>query len=288
MTSTAPKLLYKYMAPERADVLFTEMLRFTPPAAFNDPFDGRVTIQDLHTDVGLAAEVVDQVERTNALIYADLPAWMRIRMTRRMFDIVDEPYRAKRIIECEQKIRDGLGNIPKTPIQPNNIGVLCLTETATDPLMWAHYGAQHGGFVLGFDSTHEFFLPSFDRASFEPQTKPQPVHYSDTPPVVTSHAFATGSLYYHKSKAWAYEQEWRMFRKLSEADLRIESQPLDIHLFKYPVEALKTMVLGARSTQESRDAIYEALKKSKVFRRLHISFARLSPNSYDINLVDAA
>ena len=35
---------------------------------------------------------------------------------------------------------------------PNVIGVLSLSEKRDNLLMWAHYAAQHTGFVIGFDS----------------------------------------------------------------------------------------------------------------------------------------
>jgi len=34
-----PGTLFKYVPPDRVGVLSTRLLRFTPPAEFNDPFD---------------------------------------------------------------------------------------------------------------------------------------------------------------------------------------------------------------------------------------------------------
>lgn len=35
-------------------------------------------------------------------------------------------------------------------------GVLCLTKSPMNPLMWAHYGEQHKGFVVGYDVSVPF------------------------------------------------------------------------------------------------------------------------------------
>src|SRR5229473_1978376 len=34
--------------------------------------------------------------------------------------------------------------------------ILSLTETPTDSLMWAHYGEDHKGFVIGYDTSDPF------------------------------------------------------------------------------------------------------------------------------------
>ena len=37
------------------------------------------------------------------------------------------------------------------------IGVYCLTEKATNVLMWSHYSQNHEGFLIEFDENHVFF-----------------------------------------------------------------------------------------------------------------------------------
>ena len=43
-------MLYKYLAPERIDVLQKRLVRFTPPGAFNDPFEFRPVLKTLASD----------------------------------------------------------------------------------------------------------------------------------------------------------------------------------------------------------------------------------------------
>ena len=43
-------MLYKYLAPERIDVLQKRRIRFTPPGAFNDPFEFRPVLKTLASD----------------------------------------------------------------------------------------------------------------------------------------------------------------------------------------------------------------------------------------------
>lgn len=37
-----------------------------------------------------------------------------------------------------------------------DVGVLCLTKSPLNPLMWAHYSDQHKGFVVGYDVSGDF------------------------------------------------------------------------------------------------------------------------------------
>lgn len=38
----------------------------------------------------------------------------------------------------------------------DTVAVLSLTRTANNPLMWAHYGQDHSGFVIGYDVSDDF------------------------------------------------------------------------------------------------------------------------------------
>lgn len=39
----------------------------------------------------------------------------------------------------------------------NSVAILSLTRTPYNPLMWAHYGEEHRGFVIGYDVSGDFF-----------------------------------------------------------------------------------------------------------------------------------
>ncbi|WP_298939691.1 DUF2971 domain-containing protein [uncultured Psychromonas sp.] len=53
--------------------------------------------------------------------------------------------------ETEGKIEDKIKEIKKS------VDILSLTRTPLNPLMWAHYGEEHTGFVIGYDVDDEFF-----------------------------------------------------------------------------------------------------------------------------------
>lgn len=50
-------LLYKYLAPDRIDILQKRRIRFTPPGAFNDPFEFRPVLKALRSDPELQQQI---------------------------------------------------------------------------------------------------------------------------------------------------------------------------------------------------------------------------------------
>jgi len=49
MTKECPQVLYKFVTPDRADVIENGRIRFTQPGALNDPFEFQVLFQELFT-----------------------------------------------------------------------------------------------------------------------------------------------------------------------------------------------------------------------------------------------
>jgi hypothetical protein len=126
----------------------------------------------------------------------------------------------------------------------STLGIVCLTETATNHLMWVHYAQGHRGFVLGFDTAHEFFQ----------RNQPEPVSYDPVPPTLEKYADPDLALTVHKALEWQYEQEWRIVREFN----RSESRDIE-----FPVGALCAVVLGAKMEQHLQArAVHTELRHS--------------------------
>ena len=118
----------------------------------------------------------------------------------------------------------------KNYIWSENTGVLCLTRTATNPLMWAHYGGQHEGMVIGIDAVAAGFTS--EEINLIPAQYGSVIYVSRWPnhPFVARPAsgLAVGATHYfphdqyeklqrlflHKSICWAYEEEVRILKCL--------------------------------------------------------------------------
>lgn len=54
--------LYKYLHPDRIDVLKNRAIRFSPPNAFNDPFEFKPVISGIASDEYVNAYVNENLE----------------------------------------------------------------------------------------------------------------------------------------------------------------------------------------------------------------------------------
>src|SRR5439155_13428816 len=87
-------------------------------------------------------------------------------------------------------------------------GVLCFSEVKDEHLMWAHYAAEHRGFVIEFDTGN---------TSFQQLGLLRQVEYLPHRPVYDPAKGAMG-FWRQKTKKWAYEREWRRVRELSHCE----------------------------------------------------------------------
>ncbi len=124
----SPSILYKYLPPSRIDVLLRKRIRFSPPEDLNDPFESRPVI---HADPQ-STEEATLSELGDEDLAEKKARWWDDRAHRRGTEIV------------WNKVNE-------------LFGVLSLSEDPVQPVMWAHYASNSSGFLIGFDTTHEWF-----------------------------------------------------------------------------------------------------------------------------------
>lgn len=206
--------LYKYMSGEGALRLFrSEMVRFTQPIEFNDPFEMQPFIKGLADEPTLESQFDDGFGKT-----------LDPQIDKMLSDLnlTDEQ---KSKIDCgaiyktvQSQAPEALGLFKRlaeivTPFIDKqiyktvneNLGAFCLTEKPDDLLMWAHYADHHRGVVLEFDEKHQFFNrrlgPEDDFRHFR-----KVVYTQDRPNIFLADS-NTVDFFYFKSTEWEYEQE---------------------------------------------------------------------------------
>jgi hypothetical protein len=251
-------LLYKYLAPDRIDVLQKRRIRFTPPGAFNDPFEFRPVLKTLGSDPELQHEIDIEF---NKVVDAELakigPALSPV--PKAQVDLLRANARAQ-MLPFFRSLEPALISRLKQKFDEEfnkHFGVLCLSELWDSILMWGHYAYSHEGFVIGFDTKHPFFnqrrSPS-DEFGFLRQ-----VRYQTSRPIVS--LMSSGALEWFETKAdvWAYEREWRMFLVLSQA---AEVKPLGatlLHLFEFPSDCVTEVILGRKCSSATEAAVVSAV-----------------------------
>ncbi len=118
-------------------------------------------------------------------------------------------------------------------------GVLCLTEDALNQQMGAHYADQGKGFVVGFDPHHSFFIY---RDGVVERNLLKKVIYTDE----HTQNFWRNPYYLFLVKApgWAYEKEWRIFKKFKDSDVAGVAVTPHVHLWNLPLDMIRTVHFG--------------------------------------------
>ena len=111
------------------------------------------------------------------------------------------------------KRRKDRANINRFKVHHNKIfGLLCMSTTWHEPLLWGHYADKHKGICLGFDVDPDWWHKvdyQEERISLESLGRASVDHIN------ASDFLKIGIT---KFKAWEYEREYRAFAKLTEAD----------------------------------------------------------------------
>ena len=261
--------IYKYVASKRLDVLERQELRFTQPAALNDPFEFRPLF-----DAVLPAEIVEAQLRRPVDIgpilaeaHARMPADVRaqhplaevIELVRAQMGTPEGVAAAAEAVNIFHAGIASLGPAARTMLErlAETVGILSLTSDPTSVTMWAHYAENHTGMVLVFTENHEFF----DRRR-SPQDEfyhLRPVVYEIPMPPRTLSELDGVDFFLRKHPAWSYEKEIRMIAPLAAASRVVGKPPDAVHLFAFPADCLVGIVLGLRSTPSFEERIRKTL-----------------------------
>jgi Protein of unknown function (DUF2971) len=250
-------IVYKYLHPERIDVLSNNLIRFTQPAALNDPFEVTPNLSEIRRffekltkDLGQGTDLID----------------------------ADDNF-----VSTQQTITDTFGRWNAD--NASKVTFLSLSKKRNNLLMWSHYCDSHRGFTLGFDACHRFFsIPIPGRKSVLRE-----VSYADRPLMPAPDGdidafFRANTNILTKSHHWAYEEELRMCASPAAADetkAGLNEEP--IYLFRFPSEALREVLLGYRMLKEHREAILQIVAdrypNAKIFQ------TALNESEYDLDVV---
>lgn len=249
-----PPVFYRYLSVDTAGlVLSNRTLRFSSPLQFNDPFDTQWNpVWPLQTkEMRLyAAWLVVQ-------FWNDRHIWPggMLKQDSKTIHVLDGEAIPPAIEKWAEESSISQDTLQQIQGRFNELcrraRVLCLTETDESVLMWSHYGGQHRGCVLGFDS-HRMESGLKHRAASVAYSTTLPelldfkayltAHLNGrNPPDVTGRAKEWALT---KHSGWQYEKEWR-YVWVAAAGSSEEYEDVPI-----PDKALVELVLGCRTSDE--------------------------------------
>lgn len=183
-----PKRLYKYLPPDRIDVLTSCHIRFSQRQVFEDCEEFKVPVISLGTE-----EEVENYFTQHGLFAGDSNGFEGF-----IEGIKNIPGAKAKVLEKT------VGSLRS----PDLIVALCLTEDPESREMWKKYSINGQGFVIGFDTRH----PGF-RLLWNPGRLGR-VEYSDDP--IESFVSEYGrKVLFRKRTEYTYEAEWRSIRAMA-------------------------------------------------------------------------
>lgn len=283
-----PRFLYKYFAPDRVDALDRALVRYSPLGAFNDPFEGRPEITVLSTNVETLERVKRLMPQEVRRAYEQLPQSVRTNMSVDQFTSLfaqmwndSEPGFLERFRQLTPMV-SGFLNRKFDEL----LGAFCLSEIPDNLLMWSHYATSHTGFVMEFDARHEYFHAQ--RSSEDEFRHLRRVLYRDTRPSAALTALNGLDFFLVKSSHWGYEREWRILQALEEADEVVSCLPFAVHLFSFPRGAVRSVILGARTTVPMEAAVRKVLSSHADYAKVQLKRARADDSHFLLRIESVA
>jgi hypothetical protein len=249
--------LYKYLHPDRIDVLQNLRIRFTQPHYLNDPFESNPVVT--------GSEATDE----------DWERIAEIECRRNGLNLADFKHMTKK--DVRDRMFPEMWEIMKAAFHYTS-GILSLTEDPLNVLMWSHYANNHQGFVVGFNSEHPFF-PRSDKPYIVNSLNK--VEYAEKRPVSTLEKFSLKNMFFTKSMPWSYEKEWRMFKNISTADQTFVDG--EVALFSYPKEIIDFVLLGAATSAENEEEIVRITQA--IDKNVPIYKSRLHSGTYQLEMI---
>jgi hypothetical protein len=317
--------LYKYVIPDRIDVLQNASIRFTPAAAMNDPFEVRPMFEAFdedevlrHTissnmheafqqevDSSVIATTLDDLFNQLEDVFAQVAPGEEVKKElgemRKALpppDIfwTESKQRVPSMVNTFMEIMNNnmpiFRNVVLTEFA-TKIGMLCLAGKCNNLLMWAHYANNYKGFVIEFNGKHRFFCRQ--RHAPEELGGLKKVRYTDIRPNKSLLIGLTAEeIFLTKSKKWKYEQEWRMlasFENEEDKCLKIDGKPvldgdgLPIFLCPLPHDCITGVIFGSRMTEENKLKIANILSDDARYSHVKIYQSVLDERAFKLHTV---
>jgi len=237
--------LFKYLHPDRTDVLRDSSLRFSSPKVLNDPFELKPHISAVVSQDRLPQDVDRLLPGELAKSYKNLSPLRRALTSEDVYRSFMQSLGVKDMTVALLRLLDPMVCKAVEQKMEELVGILCLTESPTSLLMWAHYADSHHGLVLEFDPESPFFN---QRLGPEDDFRHlRRVVYQEERPTVILTEMEDFSPFLTKGLDWSYEAEWRMLMPLSSASVTTKGDgPMAIHLFAFPKSMVRSVIYGTQ------------------------------------------
>ena len=223
-----PRFLYKYqpVCTQSIQNLKAQVLYFSSPHHFNDPFDCALM-------PNFRTPTADELE-----------GLMRHYLSRDLPEDARREFKGANMATLRSLfLRAGKAAFEQTvKVFLETKGVCCFSEKHDDLLMWSHYGGYCKGFCLEFSTTDEEFAKIVRKVDYSDD-----IPCIDLVPIILSAPDKPDKqvldLFCTKSTSWRYEHEWRGLHDTGGT------------AYRYPAEWLTGVYFGPNIEIEWREII---------------------------------
>ncbi len=282
--------IYKYLAPQRVDVLSNARLRCTPPDELNDPHEARPVITSTLPEVR-AQTAFDEMWPQIVACTDFRPVWINRFVPERLIAFLFRRVPAlhdtgnEALDTLRSMINSGLlekvRQLQDHDFDPlrRAFGILSFSKRADCPVMWAHYAAEHSGFVVGYSEGHPVFSGSTDPQDFIGRLLP--VQYIDAG--TDAHEALGLTAFFMKSRRWSHEEEVRMVMHLDDHLDRVDLPTgTAVHLLRVPPEAVESVTYGARSSSDLVSTLRTTLSRPD-YQHVRVFRAAVSSSAFRVD-----
>lgn len=272
----AISMLYKYLPDSRLDVLENLQIRFSQPSSLNDPFESLPLLD-------LSGEIQNQLQSIEDGI-EDL--WNK----------TPPEEQTEKNLAIKERVKERLKSCTREMLSPHELGkdiskrlsrsfgILSLSRTDTNLLLWSHYASDHAGYLIGLDSNQPYFRR---KASSGEETRPRKVTYTTQRSKLSPNdPDYYEKLFCEKPIDWAYEEEERIFAYFlgQEPPGPIDEYGNEVYLSNLPPELIKRVVIGARMKPVNVAKIKSSISKNNL--KCVVQRAIVSRTEYKMEFVE--
>lgn len=283
--------LYKYVSPERIDIILNAQIRFSQAEVWNDPFELQPCFQD-HIEKNPIKQLYEFAKIVNDYETNDTVP-------------------VKEQIDKYEKERKRITKDDIYRYLNKKIVALSLTEERENLLMWSHYASNHTGLIIELDTNTAFFnhndrhLHKTDYGIDRPKVKTNEfatlmvelVNLINEKKEISKTLLEELSKGFKKGLDWSYEKEWRLITltenannfKSFEQDLNrlyIGSNHYDklyIALFPLPLETITTIYIGKRASNSLKRKLYLLTKYNPLYSYIKLLNTKIDDNEFKLN-----
>ncbi|MCJ8165960.1 DUF2971 domain-containing protein [Pontibacter sp. E15-1] len=305
--------IFKYLSPERVDVLENQVLRFTQANYLNDPFEHLPFVSQLVDEAysdKLYKETLNPLLQQIAnrkLCIDDIPKEYRNAIPDNVKEVVFNftigealnlipAFHPKNLLNLLAIEGNDLGIDYSSLLKDNwnnKFGVLSLTKSYDNLTMWSHYTRNHEGFVIEFNPRNNYFNKAKNENNLIRRLKE--VKYCEVRPKLTlidpnmreeeMLESLIQNILLTKSNHWEYEEEVRFIQTLEDSDKVLKTNKQEIHLFGFDSSAIKSVFLGVNISACFKNNLLQILNEP---RYLHVNIFQmvLSRSEYKIEVIE--